>query len=59
VKHNASQDVQTPGLQPGNFFDTSNSVNQATIPQHVHWPTQQKTDEDQECDAKNYSDKFC
>jgi hypothetical protein len=57
TKQDTKQDVQSPSLQPSNFFDTHNSINQATIPQHVNRPTEQETQEDQEHDAADDGNK--
>jgi hypothetical protein len=32
AKQDTKQDVQTPCLHPGDFFDAHNSINQATVP---------------------------
>jgi hypothetical protein len=49
LEQKATQYCQAPGLQPGDFTNTCHSTHQAPVPQHVHRPAQQKTNQYQRC----------
>ena len=53
----STKNSDAPGLQPGNFFNASEGINQATVPQHVYWPTQQEAEKDEEDNSSNNSNQ--
>jgi hypothetical protein len=58
LEQNAKQETQTPTLEPSNFINAVNSINQATIPQHHHWPAHYKANKQQERNSHKQYHKF-
>jgi hypothetical protein len=53
LEQESAQHSDTPSLQPSDFVGAAHSANQATIPQHVHRPTQQEGQQKQACNHSN------
>jgi len=57
-KQQTGQERDAPGLQPSDFFDHCNCINQTPVPQQVNRQRKQKAQQYKKPNTSTYQNKF-